>query len=64
MSAANARANIVRDIISLLSNGRESDLGGPIRHAKPDRHKRKQEAPHRPAVARRLGILQPLPAAV
>ena len=41
------------------TNGRGSDLDGPIRHAKPDRRTHTQEVPHTRAVPHRPDILQP-----
>jgi hypothetical protein len=42
-----------------FTNGRGSDVDGPIRHAKPDRRTHTQEVPHTRAVPHRPDIHQP-----
>ena len=42
-----------------FTNGRGSDVDGPIRYAKPDRRTHRQEVPHTPAMPHRADIHQP-----
>ena len=54
-----------RPVIRHFTNGRGSHVGGPIRHAKPDRRTRTQELRHTRAVPDKPDILQlPLAAAL
>jgi hypothetical protein len=52
---SSAEMRVIRD----FTNGRGSDVDGPIRHAKPDRRTHTQEVPHTRAVPHRPDIHQP-----